>query len=410
MSSGAMHALYLVPETNYGEIPATPAFDLVRQTGVTIGLSKDTLQSAELRPDRQITSIRHGTRRIGGDINFELSYGSQDALLEAVLCGTWTGNVLKAGVARKSFTALRHFSDLTDVPYWTYLGVEMNTLQLTMGANAIVKGTFGTIGQDQPLSTAAEPTGATLGVATEAQVMDSFTGAMSIAGKQLALTTEITLSLTNGMDTRFVIGSDKTLRPTLKRSTLTGQVTAYFESGELVNEFIREGDVSLTFTVSDPEGNQYQFSLPKIKFTGGQPDVTGEDDIMLTMPFTAQYDKTLDSQISITRIPKAPELTSYSFALDGSSNGATVTGTAPTQTVTVADKSTTPTTTLTISAKPPGASLGAPAIKTAPAAATATATISGGKLVVTNKAAGTTTIVLTDGAGHDTTLNYTITA
>ena len=303
MSSGAMHTLYFAPETAYGVMNAAAVFATFRQTGTTLGLSKDTLTSAELTADRQIRSIRHGTRQVGGDVNFELSYGSQDTMLEAVMCGTWQGNVLKAGVLRRSFTALRQFSDLSDLPYWTYLGVEMNTLALTIGANAIVTGTFGTIGQDQPNMTAGAPAGSSTTEPNDNQVMDSFTGTLSVNGTDVALATEVTLNLDNGLATRFVIGSDMTIRPGIKRSTLTGQVTAYFESAALVNMFINEQDVAFKFTVKDPEGNAYEFNMPKIKFTGGQPDITGEDDIVLTMPFSAQYDETLGSQLAITRIP-----------------------------------------------------------------------------------------------------------
>ena len=297
-----MHTLYLAPETAYGVKDAAAVFQNIRQTGTTLGLSKDTLTSAELSADRQIRSIRHGTRQVGGDISFELSYGTHDALLEAVLCGTWTDNVLKAGVARRSFTALRHFSDITDLPWFQYLGVEMNTLAMTMSANAIVTGTFGTIGQDQPVPTAAQPAG-TLGDPTDSEVMDSFTGQMTLAGEQIALATEVTLNLDNGLATRFVIGSDKTLRPGIKRSTLTGQATMYFESAAVIDRFITEQTVDLSFITKDPAGNQYLWNLPKIKFTGGQPDISGEDDIVLTMPFSAIYDEDSDSQIVITRTP-----------------------------------------------------------------------------------------------------------
>lgn len=305
MSSGAMHDMFLAPETQYGVTVVDPSFTHIRQTGTTLGLSKESLTSAELTSDRQVNSIRHGTRQVGGDINVELSYGSHDSLLEAVLAGTWENNVLKAGNVRRSFNLLRHFLDIEDAPYWSYLGVEINSLSLTLSSNAIATGTFGVIGQDQPEASSDEPDGAVLGAPTTTDVMDTFTGEVKLNGQQIALATELTLSLDNGMDTRFVIGSDMTLRPTLKKSNLTGNFSAYFESASMVNTFIKEQYVSLEFDVKDPDGNILRFNLPKIKFTGGQPDISGEDDIILSMPFTAVKDPTLGSQISITRIPKA---------------------------------------------------------------------------------------------------------
>ena len=68
---------------------------------------------------------RHGNRKVGGDIKGELSYGTFDDLLEAVLCGTWTTDVLKAGTTRRSFTFERYFADITQ--YLRYRGCEINT-------------------------------------------------------------------------------------------------------------------------------------------------------------------------------------------------------------------------------------------------------------------------------------------
>ncbi|MFP2504641.1 DNA breaking-rejoining protein [Buttiauxella gaviniae] len=57
-----------------------------------------------------------------------------------------------------------------------------------------------------------------------------------------------------------------------------------------------------------------------------------------------------------------------------------------------------------LSPVPGTASMGTPSIKTAPAGATATATLVAGTLTITPVAAGSTSVVLTDGATHDTTL------
>lgn len=64
---------------------------------------------------------------------------------------------------------------------------------------------------------------------------------------------------------------------------------------------------------------------------------------------------------------------------------------------------------MALSPVPGTASMGTPAIKTPPAGATATATLVAGNLTVTPVAAGTTTIVLSDGSTHDTTLSIVVT-
>ena len=90
MANGSRHSMRYIAESTYGTTPATPAFKPIRHTSTTLGLSKESLQSEEIRDDRQIADFRHGAYQVGGDMNIELSFASFDDLLEAVLLGTWT--------------------------------------------------------------------------------------------------------------------------------------------------------------------------------------------------------------------------------------------------------------------------------------------------------------------------------
>lgn len=66
---------------------------LLRRVSSTLALNKDAFSSNEVRPDQQVADARHGVRRVGGNIQGELSTQSYDALIEAVLRGTWTAGV-----------------------------------------------------------------------------------------------------------------------------------------------------------------------------------------------------------------------------------------------------------------------------------------------------------------------------
>lgn len=309
MANGSRHSMFQVLEAAYGVTPATPAWKPIRHSTTNIGLTKNTLQSEELRSDRQIADFRHGTRQVGGEIAVELSYGSFDGALEALLCGTWTesgaagsdGDVLKAGTTRRSFSVLRNFEDLPadQKPFHLYTGVEYNTLKLSVSTEAIVKATFGVVGKGLSLSNAA-PAGSTYVPTTTTAGMDSFTGVLTEGGGQIAIVTEIELTLENGIEPRFVIGSRETIRPSIGRSVATGQITAYFEGSALLEKFINESSSSLEFELGDGS-NTYTFTIPKLKYTGGQPDVQGEGPILLTMPFQAVLSAADATQLKITR-------------------------------------------------------------------------------------------------------------
>lgn len=309
MAGGALHALYLTPETEYGVTPATPPWDKQRITGTTLGLSKNTLQSEEIRSDRQIGDTRHGTRNVSGELQGELSFTTWDGLLEALFGGTWTADTpsagtdqLKAGVTRRSFSGLRHFTDLpgTEKPYFLYTGLEVNTLALTVAADANVTAVFGMIGKDQTIS-ASEPAGSTYNPETTTKVIDSFTGSIKEGGTTIGIVTEVTLSAENGIEPRYVVGSKTTIRPSISRFTVTGQVTAYFESTALLEKFIDETDSDIEFNLTDVAGNNLRFFIPRVVYTGGQPDVQGDGPITLAMPFTANYDATEETNILIER-------------------------------------------------------------------------------------------------------------
>lgn len=309
MANGSRHSMRYVPETVYGQTPATPAFKIIRHTGTTLGLAKESLQSEELRDDRQISDFRHGAYQVGGDINIELSYGSFDDLLEAVMLGTWEVDSpsagidrLKAGVTRRSFTVERFFGDIltADKPYHRFTGVELNTLSLAINANAMITGGFGVLGQNMATDTVII-TGATYAAATTTSPLDSFTGTLNENGSPIAVITEISLSLENSLEARFVVGSKQSIRPSIGRSNVTGQVTAYFENSTLLEKFINETESSIVFELPDAAGNKYTFTLPRIKYTGGQPDVDGEGPITLAMPFQALLDPTTGTNLMIDR-------------------------------------------------------------------------------------------------------------
>jgi hypothetical protein len=301
MADGARHALSYIVEESYGVCPTTPLFTPIRHRGLSGGLSKDTFMSETIRDDRQIEDMRHGAKKIAFDIPIELSYTSFDDLIEATLGGTWAANVLKAGTTRRSFTIESKFADVTSGGYHRFLGCVLNTMQLQINANAMVTGSFGVIGQDITVADGIVA-GATYNDPATTSPFDAFTGTIEEGGASIGVVTELSLNLDNGVTPRFVIGSDLTLLPSWMRSTLTGQVTAYFEDSTMLNKFINETESSIEVALEDLAGNTITILLPRIKYTGGPVNVQGFGPITIALPFTALYDAyTEESQITITR-------------------------------------------------------------------------------------------------------------
>lgn len=300
MADSNRHALSYIAESTYGTTPATPTLQQLRNTGCTLAITKDAVLSDEARSDRQIAELRHGNRQCGGEISGELSYGTYDDLLEAVLGGTWTSDVLKAGTTRRSFSMLRDFQDLATKGNHLFTGCEINTWSLALSAGQIITNSFGVIGQDLAISDSA-PAGSSVDPVTTTNVFDTFTGVIKENSSTIAVVTEISLTLDNGLSPLFVIGSDKTILPSIDKCNLNGNLTAYFEDATLLEKFLDETASDIEITLIDPAGNSYVFLLPNIKYTGGQPDTAASGPITLSMPFQALYDATEATNIKITR-------------------------------------------------------------------------------------------------------------
>lgn len=299
IATGAEHTLHQVAETVYGTTPATPTFINIPITAVSPGLTKDSLESGTLRPDRIVEDLRHGNKQVGGSVSSELEYGALDPVIEAMAMGTWTADVLKTGTTRRSFTFERYFALDTD-EYHRYTGIEYNSMSLSVQPNAMVTCEFGVIGQDMSVNT-SQVAGATYPAGTNNQPFDSFSGTIQEGGVSIADVTQIDLSWENGLEPAFVIGSDVTIRPSVGKSRLTGTLTAFFQNSTLYNKFINETSSAIVFSLVDPAGNSLTFNIPNIKYTSGNPDVSGDGRVTLAMEFTAIYDATEDSNITITR-------------------------------------------------------------------------------------------------------------
>lgn len=297
-SAGSYHGLNYIAEVTFGTTPAgTPT--ALRHTSCSLVVTKDGFQSNELRSDRQISDFRHGVIRVQGDIGIEFSYGEFDSLLEGALFSTWDTNVLVAGTTAKSYTLKRRFEDIT--VEGTFTGCMINTLSLSIPANAMVTGSFGIIGKDGSYASSLSTT------PTASQThspFDSFTGSITEGGSDIAVVTSIELSLNNGLEPAFVVGADTTPQIVPGRSNLTGTVSAYFENETLLDKFINETESAIVLSLGGATAS-YEIELPRIKYTGGDNAVSGEGPIVINMPFQALYDSTDETNITITRTPPA---------------------------------------------------------------------------------------------------------
>jgi hypothetical protein len=90
MSDSNRVALRYVEEVTPGVTPANPKFQALRITGApSLAFTPKTLESEEIRDDRQASDLMFVGGEAGGEVPYELSHESLDDMLQAALFGTW---------------------------------------------------------------------------------------------------------------------------------------------------------------------------------------------------------------------------------------------------------------------------------------------------------------------------------
>lgn len=297
-ASGSNRGAAYVEETSFGVTPATPTMQELYTTGMNLNMSAQTLQSEIVNENRQLMYLRRGTFQTGGDIPFELIYGHYDDLLEAVMGGTWTTDVLKCGNTFRSFTIEDRFTDIGQ--YRVYIGEVMDTFSLSVApgdSGSIVTGSFGTMGKKMTVNSTelATPTAAGTNVP-----FDTCDGVIKVDGAAVQVFNSLDISFANNYAANYVIGDCSVASLTPGMIEVTGTLGAYLEDSAQVDRFLNETDTALEIVFTGLDGHKLSFELPSVKFTGADVD-TNQQALNQSIPFTATYDATDDSTLVITR-------------------------------------------------------------------------------------------------------------
>ncbi len=294
-----------VAESAYGTTPATPTFQVMRVTGGGgLKSNKTTVVSEEIRADRNVSAEILTGIDVTGSYNYELSYGSFDALFEGALKNTWATNVLKNGVATKFFTFEETLELGATDSFSRFSGCSIGSMSMALSSRAAVTGSFSIVGKQEALATTIV-TGATYTVAntktistTGGSIASLTVGAISPAPKVRSLNFEVN----NNARTRPVIGSLYSEEHGYGRCDVTGTLEAYFESNALYQAVLDHGGGALSFTVGNVTAEKYTFLFPSITFLNGERQLGGNnDDVIVSIPFRAVYDATEACSVKITR-------------------------------------------------------------------------------------------------------------
>lgn len=290
------HELRFAVEESYGQLPDPASFAQMRHTGCDLSLSRSSIESDEIRSDRKIGEFFHGTEKVSGEIDFELSFGAQDDFLAAVLMSNWSGDTLVTGSAVQSFALERAFMDVSE--YQLYSGCCVDRMDLSLQPESLFGGRFHINGQS--LSLGSDPADASPAASTAHAPMEAFKGAVSEGGALLGYVTGLELKIENGLAGSYALGSRAATAAHYAKSRISGELTAYFEDQSLHQKFLDQSHSSLSVSIAGA-GGAYEVTLPRILYMSADNPVRAERAVSSHFRFVALNDPITSTDISITR-------------------------------------------------------------------------------------------------------------
>ncbi len=360
--------------------PGASGAQILRRVSTGLTLSKDTYQSNEIRNDRQIADFRHGTKRVQGPIDGELSPQTYADWFEAALRGTWAAAIaddestftsVAADNATSKFTlgggnpvtegwrvgVILRFTGLSEAannaknfvilafggannrevtvyPAPTTHTADTEFDVTTVGQSVVVPSsghvsrkvavevynedvdiarlftenrvsgfnvqlpatgmstvTFNVMGRNMEIyEDSAAPFFTSPTAETSTGILAAVNGLLRVSGSTVAVVTAANIQLDLAASSDAVVGSNLVPEIFLGRANVTGQMTAFFDNPDLINDFINETEIELLIyltTTNDANSPAMTFYLPRIKLGGADLQTQGEGGQAITLPFQA---------------------------------------------------------------------------------------------------------------------------
>lgn len=203
---------------------------------------------------------------------------------------TMAGSMLRNGTTKKSFTFEKKYADIEQ--FISFVGCIVGGMSLTVEAGAIVTGSLTVLGQGGAIAQATVGTGAPTAAPTGTpcnavtNVANVREGGAAITGTFIH---NLSLALQNNLRGQKAIGVLGNCGVGVGRCEVTGTLNVYFEDEVMYEKLLNNTESSLDFRVIDAAGKGYIFTLPRVKYSGGNDAAIsgGDQEIMLELQMQA---------------------------------------------------------------------------------------------------------------------------
>lgn len=313
---------YIVEEVTYGVVPTTPTMIELPIVSESLATNANTTTSNTLNPERQVLDSILTGLDVSGNLEIEVARSpALDLLMESGFASdfdisgapAWT---LSVEATMKSFTMIKRWPDPAGTPgvdylYHIYQGCVVNSMTFNMSAGAEVTASIGIVGKevDADTSTVA-PSGATFTSVTKFNVLrapevqdivlDNVGGTLTTAIGTSCITDLVLTMNANarGIQCLGTLGNKETV---LGRFDSTLAMTIFFNSNDVMEEFLAQGIVNAEFVIGDDSSDEhYAFVIPKGKISAETVVAGGTGtDVVNAVTIQALLDSTQTPSTSV---------------------------------------------------------------------------------------------------------------
>lgn len=313
--------IYIVPEVTYGVVPTTPAFIELPIVSESLATNANTTTSNTLNPDRQLVDSILTGLDVSGNLEVEVARTPAfDALLESVMAEAWVVSLgdwtLDVGATMKSFTIMKRWPDPAGVAgvdylYHIFTGCVVNSMTMTMNAGSEVTASIAMVGKEADADTSTVlPVGATLTSPAKFNVLrapevdnivlDNVANTLATA-IGTSCVTDLVLTLNANVRGIQCLGTLGNKESVLGRFESTLALTIFFNSNDLMEEFLTQGLVDAAFEIGDVlTDDHYAILIPKGKISANTVVAGGTgSDVVNSLTVQALVDNSLTPPTSV---------------------------------------------------------------------------------------------------------------
>lgn len=295
----------IVAEVTQATTPASPAFKLLRSSGITGSPTRIRLPSPERRPDRAIAFMANGLNSYAKTIAMPWQRdAATDILWASLFNSSFSTNVMKNGSTASFFTLEEKYeAGATDI-YHRHAGCQVNTLGVNFRLGQIGEMTWGVMAMANTQATAAIAS-STYAVPTPAvepvsSVDITVSSLFAISSPQVL---GLQMQISNNMDFRHKFGSAEPIGLGLGLFDVRGTVELYFSAAAEYTDFVPYGSAkTMSLVFGSSSGNKDQIDMAEVDVFDpivGDPGPSGQH--VLSLSFMGRYDASDASVIKLTR-------------------------------------------------------------------------------------------------------------